>query len=67
MIAHPPREAKVWCEEIFGPVATIDRFSDFGEALEMANDSKFGLQAGVFTRDMGRGSRRRERSSSAAC
>ena len=55
MIAHPPREAKVWCEEIFGPVATIDRFSDFGEALEMANDSKFGLQAGVFTRDMGRG------------
>jgi acyl-CoA reductase-like NAD-dependent aldehyde dehydrogenase len=55
VIAHPPREARVWCEEIFGPVATVDRFSDFGEALQMANDSKFGLQAGVFTRDMGRG------------
>jgi acyl-CoA reductase-like NAD-dependent aldehyde dehydrogenase len=55
LLGAPPREAKVWCEEIFGPVATVDRFTDFGEALAMANDSKFGLQAGVFTRDVGRG------------
>jgi acyl-CoA reductase-like NAD-dependent aldehyde dehydrogenase len=55
LLGAPPRQAKVWCEEIFGPVATIDRFSDFGEALAMANDSKFGLQAGVFTRDVSRG------------
>jgi acyl-CoA reductase-like NAD-dependent aldehyde dehydrogenase len=55
LLGSPPHEAKVWCEEIFGPVATIDRYSDFGEALEMANDSKFGLQAGVFSRDIGRG------------
>ncbi len=55
LLANPPRQAKVWCEEIFGPVATIDRYADFDEALAMANDSRFGLQAGVFTRDIGRG------------
>ncbi|OJU96324.1 MAG: aldehyde dehydrogenase [Solirubrobacterales bacterium 67-14] len=55
LLEGPSHEAKVWCEEIFGPVATIDRFSDFDQALADANDSKFGLQAGVFTRDMGLG------------
>ncbi len=36
-------------------MATIDRFPDFDTGLAMANDSKFGLQAGVFTRDIGNG------------
>jgi acyl-CoA reductase-like NAD-dependent aldehyde dehydrogenase len=55
LLGSPPKDAKVWCEEVFGPVATIDTYVEFGEALAMANDSKFGLQAGVFTRDIGRG------------
>ena len=55
LLGSPSKDAKVWCEEIFGPVATIDTFTSFSEALRMANDAKFGLQAGVFTRDIGRG------------
>jgi acyl-CoA reductase-like NAD-dependent aldehyde dehydrogenase len=54
LLGAPPKDSKVWCEEVFGPVATIDTFSDFDEGLAMANDSRFGLQAGVFTRDLGR-------------
>jgi acyl-CoA reductase-like NAD-dependent aldehyde dehydrogenase len=54
LLKAPPRETRVWCEEAFGPVATIHTFSSFEQGLEMANDSKFGLQAGVFTRDVGR-------------
>ncbi len=39
-------------EEAFGPLAILSRFSDFGAALKEVNDSKFGLQAGIFTRDL---------------
>ena len=55
LIREPPREAKVWCDEIFGPVATLHSFSTFDEALELANDAIFGLQAGVFTQDIALG------------
>jgi glyceraldehyde-3-phosphate dehydrogenase (NADP+) len=40
---------KVSCEEVFGPVATIEKFETFEEGIALNNDSKFGLQAGVFT------------------
>jgi acyl-CoA reductase-like NAD-dependent aldehyde dehydrogenase len=43
---------KLNVEEAFGPVAFLIKFSDFGEALDIVNDSKFGLQAGIFTRDL---------------
>ena len=46
------REAKLYAEEAFGPVAILSRFEDFDAALDEVNDSKFGLQAGVFTRDL---------------
>ncbi|HEY7455825.1 MAG TPA: aldehyde dehydrogenase family protein, partial [Solirubrobacterales bacterium] len=42
LLGSPPHEAKVWCEEIFGPVATIDRYAEFAEALRLANDTRFG-------------------------
>jgi len=46
------RSAKLYREEAFGPVAILSKFNDFNAALEEVNDSKFGLQAGVFTRDL---------------
>ncbi|TMJ17895.1 MAG: aldehyde dehydrogenase family protein [Alphaproteobacteria bacterium] len=46
------RSATVYREEAFGPVAILSRFSDFHAALAEVNDSKFGLQAGLFTRDL---------------
>ena len=36
-------------EEVFGPIAILDSFSDFDEAIKIVNDSKFGLQVGVYT------------------
>jgi acyl-CoA reductase-like NAD-dependent aldehyde dehydrogenase len=42
---------RVNCMEIFGPVVTVEKFSDYGEALDSVNRSDFGLQAGIFTRD----------------
>lgn len=47
-------------EEIFGPVCTVTPFATFDEALARLNDSRYGLQAGVFTRDLGRGLKARE-------
>ena len=49
-----PKGCKLRDEEAFGPVAILSRFDDFEEALKEVNDSKFGLQAGVFTRDLER-------------
>jgi acyl-CoA reductase-like NAD-dependent aldehyde dehydrogenase len=46
------RSATVYREEAFGPVAILSSFTDFDAALDEVNDSKFGLQAGIFTRDL---------------
>ncbi|HEY0546638.1 MAG TPA: aldehyde dehydrogenase family protein [Pyrinomonadaceae bacterium] len=47
-------EMRVSSEEVFAPVATVQTFGDFAEALAAANHTRYGLQAGVFTRDMNR-------------
>ena len=44
-----PRDADLYRREVFGPVACIEAFRDFDDALARANDSEFGLQAGLFT------------------
>jgi acyl-CoA reductase-like NAD-dependent aldehyde dehydrogenase len=54
IISQPAPEQKVWREEIFGPVVTLNTFATFEEAIELANDARYGLQAGVFTRDLGK-------------
>jgi acyl-CoA reductase-like NAD-dependent aldehyde dehydrogenase len=46
------RNAALYREEAFGPVAILSSFTDFDAALDEVNDSKFGLQAGIFTRDL---------------
>ena len=46
------RSAKLYREEAFGPVAILSRFATFEDALAEVNDSKFGLQTGIFTRDI---------------
>ncbi len=44
-----PHDADLYRKEVFGPVACIEPFDDFDDALKRVNDSDFGLQAGVFT------------------
>jgi acyl-CoA reductase-like NAD-dependent aldehyde dehydrogenase len=46
------RKAKLYAEEAFGPVAILSKFESFDDAIAEVNDSRFGLQAGVFTRDL---------------
>ena len=54
LLSQVTPEMKVCREEVFGPVVTISPYQTFDDALAMVNDSKFGLQAGVFTNDINR-------------
>ena len=47
-----PEDGAAKNEEAFGPLAILQRFDDFDAALDEVNNSKFGLQAGIFTRDL---------------
>jgi acyl-CoA reductase-like NAD-dependent aldehyde dehydrogenase len=52
LLENVPADESVACKEAFGPVAVLSRFHDFDAALATINDSTFGLQAGIFTRDL---------------
>lgn len=52
LLENVPRHCAICTEEAFGPVAVLESFDDFDEVLERVNDSAFGLQAGIFTRDL---------------
>lgn len=49
VITHTSNDMKVCANEVFGPVVTLETFRDFDRAVETVNDSRYGLQAGVFT------------------
>ena len=49
VIAHASPELKVSCEEVFGPVVTVNAVDSLDEAIELANGTRYGLQAGIFT------------------
>ena len=54
LLARTTPEMKVCREEVFGPVVTISPYQTFDDALAQVNDSRYGLQAGVFTNDINR-------------
>ncbi len=52
VIANAAPDLKVSCEEVFGPVCTVTAYDTLDEAIELANGTRYGLQAGIFTRDL---------------
>lgn len=52
VLENVPDDCDVVREEAFGPAAVLSRFADFEAALKTVNESRYGLQAGVFTRDL---------------
>lgn len=51
VVAHPPRDAKVFAEEVFGPVISVVPFATDDEAVEIASDTDYGLSLGIVTAD----------------
>ena len=49
-----PPDARIACDEAFGPVVLLYRYSDLDKAIEQANNTRYGLQSGIFTSDLSR-------------
>ncbi|MEV0900781.1 aldehyde dehydrogenase family protein [Actinoplanes sp. NPDC049802] len=54
VVASPPADARLVREEVFGAVVGVLAYDDFGDVLAACNDSRYGLQAGLFTHDVRR-------------
>jgi glyceraldehyde-3-phosphate dehydrogenase (NADP+) len=54
ILTDVPPDATIQRQEVFGPVLTVTPYDEFAAAVEAVNDTPLGLQAGVFTRDLGR-------------
>jgi glyceraldehyde-3-phosphate dehydrogenase (NADP+) len=54
VVAGVSHAAKLWREEVFGPVVVLEAYDDFEQALASVNDSPWGLQAAIFTHDLRR-------------
>ena len=52
VLENVPHSAKICKEEAFGPVVILEKYSKFEDALKLINASRYGLQAGIFTRDL---------------
>jgi acyl-CoA reductase-like NAD-dependent aldehyde dehydrogenase len=57
VVATEDPSARIWREEVFGPVVAVMPFDDEAHAVALANDSEYGLSGSIFTRDLGRGLR----------
>jgi aminomuconate-semialdehyde/2-hydroxymuconate-6-semialdehyde dehydrogenase len=57
IVVDTPLDSRVYCEEIFGPIVTVHPFDDEAEAVRLANDSAYGLNAMVFTENLSRAHR----------
>jgi len=52
VIADAPADSKVACEEVFGPLCVVAAYDSLDEAIDLANGTRYGLQAGIFTGDI---------------